>query len=42
MERVITYDVRWETPKNRFVKINWDVAVDKSRRKMGIGVVVRY
>ena len=41
MEKVITDDVRWEAPKNGFVKINWDSAVDNSKRNMGIGVIVR-
>ncbi|XP_059446463.1 uncharacterized protein LOC132178010 [Corylus avellana] len=31
----------WEAPKDDFVKVNWDAAVDKHRRKMGIGVIIR-
>jgi hypothetical protein len=41
IERVIIEGVRWEATKNGFVKINWDAAMNKGRRKMGIGVVVR-
>jgi hypothetical protein len=41
IERVIIEGVQWEATKNGFIKINWDATVDKGRRKMGIGVVVR-
>ena len=34
-------NIIWEAPDNDFVKVNWDVVVDKHRRKMGIGVIVR-
>lgn len=40
-ERVNKSDLRCKAPKNGFVKINWDTVVDKNRRKMYIGVVVR-
>jgi hypothetical protein len=26
---------------NGFVKINWDAAVNKTKKKMGIGVIIR-
>jgi hypothetical protein len=32
--------LRWEAPKDDFVKVNWDAAMDKHKRKMGIGVIV--
>lgn len=41
IERVNTNNVRWKGPMNDFVKINLNAAMDKSRRKMGIGVVFR-
>ncbi|XP_018812812.2 uncharacterized protein LOC108985100 [Juglans regia] len=33
--------VRWEAPKEGFVKVNWDAAFKANQRKMGAGVVVR-
>jgi hypothetical protein len=30
-----------ENLKMGFMKINWDASIDKSKNKMGIGVVVR-
>lgn len=30
----------WQAPSDGFVKVNWDVAVHKYNRKMGIGVIV--
>ncbi|XP_042992296.1 uncharacterized protein LOC122318762 [Carya illinoinensis] len=34
-------DVRWNRPKELSVKANWDAAVDKKERNVGIGVVIR-
>ncbi|XP_041023933.1 uncharacterized protein LOC121264710 [Juglans microcarpa x Juglans regia] len=31
----------WETPPSGFCKVNWDVAVDKTHFKIGIGISVR-
>ena len=31
-------DLHWEAPKNDFVKVNWDAAIDMNRKKMGVGV----
>lgn len=33
--------VKWEKPKEGFVKINWDVAVNVQLDKIGVGVVIR-
>lgn len=30
-----------ESPLNGFVKVNWDTAVNKSKKKIGIGVIIR-
>jgi hypothetical protein len=35
------YVVQWMKPLEGFVKINWDASVNKSQKKMGVGVVVR-
>lgn len=34
-------DTRWEAPPAEFVKANWDAALEKETKKMGIGVIVR-
>ncbi|GLT53802.1 hypothetical protein SLA2020_270480 [Shorea laevis] len=31
----------WKAPPDGVYKINWDAAIDKSRRIMGVGVIVR-
>jgi hypothetical protein len=31
----------WKALLNGFVKINWDAAVNKTKKKMGIGVIIR-
>ncbi|XP_059436480.1 uncharacterized protein LOC132169465 [Corylus avellana] len=41
IERDNTKVLHWKAPKDDFVKVNWDAAVDKHKRKMGIGVIVR-
>ncbi|KAF5471762.1 hypothetical protein F2P56_008532, partial [Juglans regia] len=33
--------LRWEKPRKGFVKANWDAAVERKQRKVGIGVVIR-
>ncbi|XP_042987456.1 uncharacterized protein LOC122315549 [Carya illinoinensis] len=38
--RSIWRDVRWSRPKELSVKANWDAAIDKKERKVGIGVVI--
>jgi hypothetical protein len=40
IERDNTKVLCWEAPNDDFVKVNWDVVVDKHRRKMGIGIIV--
>jgi hypothetical protein len=30
-----------KAPVNGFVKISWDAAVDKTKKKMGINVIIR-
>ena len=34
-------DEKWTAPQLGYVKINWDAALDKKRKLMGVGVVVR-
>jgi hypothetical protein len=33
--------VKWRSPPPGWVKVNWDVAVDKSNGRIGLGVVIR-
>ena len=40
-ERVTTKDLRWEAPKEHFVKVNWDASIDKNSRKMGVGIIFK-
>lgn len=35
-------ELRWEAPMDGFVKVNWDATVETSKKKMGIGVIIRY
>jgi hypothetical protein len=39
--KINSNDLRWEAPKNDFVKVNWDVAMDKNNIKMGMSVIVK-
>lgn len=34
-------DCVWKKPELGFIKINWDVAIDKEGKKMGVGIVAR-
>ena len=33
-------DLKWEAPKNDFVKVNWDVSLDKNSMKIEVGIIV--
>jgi hypothetical protein len=33
--------VRWERPKEGYIKLNWDAAINKLTRRMGEGIVAR-
>jgi hypothetical protein len=33
--------VKWSKPSPRWIKLNWDVAVDSGKQKMGIGIIAR-
>ncbi|XP_035547284.1 uncharacterized protein LOC118348864 [Juglans regia] len=33
--------LRWEKPRTGSVKANWDAAVDKKQRRVGLGVLIR-
>jgi hypothetical protein len=39
--KVLINNLIWEAPNNGFVKVNWNAIVDKNKRKMGVGVLVR-
>ncbi|KAF5468918.1 hypothetical protein F2P56_013026, partial [Juglans regia] len=39
--RVTEGESLWSKPRESFVKANWDGAVDKERKKVGLGVVIR-
>ncbi|XP_059445374.1 uncharacterized protein LOC132177155 [Corylus avellana] len=32
---------RWKAPENGWVKVNWDIALDKANGRIGVGVIVR-
>ena len=37
-----TKNIRWQAPMKSFFKVNWETAVNKNNKMMGIGVIVRY
>jgi hypothetical protein len=39
--KINSNDLRWEAPKNDFVKVNWDAAMDKNNIKMRMSVIVK-
>ncbi|XP_062166703.1 uncharacterized protein LOC133872984 [Alnus glutinosa] len=34
-------ELRWKVHMDGFVKVNWDAAVENTKKKMGIGVIIR-
>jgi hypothetical protein len=36
---VVTVPLKWTTPQEGFIKLNWDVALDTQHQRMGIGVI---
>jgi hypothetical protein len=33
--------VKWEQPKDGYIKLNWDATINRTTRRMGAGVVAQ-
>ncbi|XP_042952202.1 uncharacterized protein LOC122289284 [Carya illinoinensis] len=41
LAKAVRQGQHWELPKEKFVKTNWDAAVDLKNKKVGIGIIIR-
>jgi hypothetical protein len=38
---IVEKKLRWKAPMGGFVKVIWDAAVETTKKKMGIGIIIR-
>jgi len=37
---IVEKELRWKARMGGFVKVNWDAAIETTKKKMGIGIII--